>query len=593
MTAGAGDGPAREMVAVAFAGDRGALAGSGLARTGTVVEVVRDAARLEAERSPRWVWWAADRDAAPLVAGGLRVARCWDLAEVHRLLHGGLDAPPPLVWALARGLDPASVPPPRTGDLFDLVGDDDDAAGDDAGGGGAGGAAAGGDAEGRARALLTRAGHLRPAAADPEWLAREDHLLGWAEAALRCADGQAGQLARAARGAACALSESAAALLCVELARDGLPLDRAAAEVLVADAAGPRPRSEADAESARRARDEAVLAHVPDHARADLRNPAEVRAMLAAVGVVVPSTRKGVLDAHRGVHPVVEALLQWRARERIATTYGYRWLDENVGPDDRLRGAWTASDGAAGRMTAQHGLHSLPAVLRPAVRAESGHVLVRADLGQVEPRVLAVVSGDADFAAASRSADLYAPVAQALGVERAVAKVAVLAAMYGQRSGAAGEALAGLERQYPTAMALLDRAYAAGSRGEPVRTWGGRLVRTGRLVPVPEDAPPEVARAREAARGRFARNAVIQGSAAELFKAWAATVRAATRGLGAGIVLCLHDELLVHAREDVADEVAAVVEAALTDAARRWSGAAPVRFVADTRVVRRWSEAKD
>ena len=61
-----------------------------------------------------------------------------------------------------------------------------------------------------------------------------------------------------------------------------------------------------------------------------------------------------------------------------------------------------------------------------------------ADLGQVEPRVLAAVSRDEAFAAATREDDLYAPVAQRLGVERSVAKIAVLAAMYGQRSGAAG-----------------------------------------------------------------------------------------------------------------------------------------------------------
>jgi len=31
----------------------------------------------------------------------------------------------------------------------------------------------------------------------------------------------------------------------------------------------------------------------------------------------------------------------------------------------------------------------------------------------------------------------------------------------------------------------------------------------------------------------------------------------------------------------------------LQDASRRWAGGAPVRFVADTSVIHRWSEAKD
>jgi len=58
-------------------------------------------------------------------------------------------------------------------------------------------------------------------------------------------------------------------------------------------------------------------------------------------------------------------------------------------------------------------------------------------------------------------------------------------------------------------------------------------------------------------------------------------------------VLCLHDELLLHVPADAADEAARRVDTALGDAARRWSGGAPVRFVADTSVIDRWSDAKD
>ena len=99
--------------------------------------------------------------------------------------------------------------------------------------------------------------------------------------------------------------------------------------------------------------------------------------------------------------------------------------------------------------------------------------------------------------------------------------------------------------------------------------------------------------ARQRAHGRFARNAVVQGAAAEFFKAWALTVRAAVRPLGGRIVLCLHDELLVQVPQDDAERAAAAVDQAVVDAGRRWSAGAPVRFVADTRIVRRWSEAKD
>jgi len=382
----------------------------------------------------------------------------------------------------------------------------------------------------------------------------------------------------------------------VELERDGLPVDRAVAEELIAGSAGRRPLSEAEAAAIRAARDRAVLLHAPGREGTDLRNPLQVRELLAAVGVRVPNTRAWVLEPFRGTHPLVEALLQWRKDERIATTYGYRWLDEHVGPDDRLRGGWTACDGAAGRMTAQNGLHNLPAPLRPAIAALPGHVFVRADLGQIEPRVLAVVSGDRAFAEATRADDLYAPVAAKLGIDRPVAKIAVLAAMYGQRSGSAGEALKDLERAYPVAMRLLDDAYAAGVGRGALRTFGGRRIALGSTLAAGEPIGPPVdgadAQAVDSARGRFARNAVIQGSAAELFKAWAATVRHAVAPLGAEIVLCLHDELLVHAPEPVAAQVRSLVVSSLTASALRWTGSDRVRFVVDTSVIRRWSEAK-
>ena len=62
---------------------------------------------------------------------------------------------------------------------------------------------------------------------------------------------------------------------------------------------------------------------VPDGAEVDLRNPAQVRAMLARIGFDVPDTRSWRLEPFRGAHPAIDALLAWRKSERITTTYGY------------------------------------------------------------------------------------------------------------------------------------------------------------------------------------------------------------------------------------------------------------------------------
>ena len=228
--------------------------------------------------------------------------------------------------------------------------------------------------------------------------------------------------------------------------------------------------------------------------------------------------------------------------------------------------------------------------MRPAVAAEPGHRFVRADLGQIEPRVLAAVSGDRALIAATADDDLYQPVADRLGVERNIAKVAVLGAMYGATTGESAHALRGLERAYPTAMGFLEEAAAAGRAGDDVFTVGGRRVR----MWIDDSIDGDIDRARRvaAARGRFARNALIQGAAAEFFKVWAILVRARGRALGAEIVLCLHDELIVQVPEPHVDEVAALLTDALGEAAYRWSPESDVRFIADVSVIRRWSEAK-
>ncbi|WP_250289683.1 DNA polymerase, partial [Frankia sp. CiP1_Cm_nod1] len=264
--------------------------------------------------------------------------------------------------------------------------------------------------------------------------------------------------------------------------------------------------------------------------------------------------------------------------------------------------------------------HNLPAGLRAAVAAQPGHRIVRADLGQIEPRVLAAVSGDPALARATGDDDMYAPVAARLGCDRPTAKVAVLAAMYGQTSGAAGAALRQMRQAYPRAIAYLDAADGVGRAGGDLRTFGGRLVRTAPSAPAGPDRPgpprtdldrvaldrvamdrvamdrvamDRVAMDRvAAARGRFARNAVIQGAAAELFKAWAVTVRRELVLLGGTIVLCLHDELLLHVPADRANDAVSLMHRTLATTAAYWAGGSGVRFVADVSVIDRWSDAK-
>jgi DNA polymerase-1 len=478
----------------------------------------------------RWVWWSA-RELAPLLVGR-SVRACWDLAAVGGLVHGLRRSDPPAVWAAAAGLP---LPDPRRGDpdLFGLDGPLVD-------------------------------GQL-------VWTTGADDPTMWASLAL---DVHARQRA-ALDGLALrvAYAESAAALLCIEMEARGLPYSVEVAGQLLASIIGGQDDAGAAAERAR-----PVLDALPAGTTVDLRSPEQVRSILAREGIDVPDTRSWRLEPHAAASPLVRALLAWRKADRVATTYGWRWLESSVS-GGRLRGEWMVADGGAGRMTAGSGLHNMPAELRPAVIADPGWVLVGADLGQVEPRVLAVISRDPAFAEAAAADDLYAPVATKLRIDRPAAKVAVLAAMYGQTSGTAGAALKDLDRAYPDAMGYLRAAEQVGRDGGTLRTYGGRLLRFD--VSGGGGANDRGAADAVQARGRYARNAVVQGAAAELFKAWAATVRAGLASLEGEIVLCLHDELLLHVPESESVAAQALLTDALAQVVRWWGGGTGVRFVAE------------
>jgi DNA polymerase I len=524
-------------------------------------------AAVEEELHPRWVVWSG-ATADTLVSQGVRIARCWDLAAVHRLVFGGWRADPACIWARLVDLAPDTIPTLRPPDLFSQVDDEGDS--DDP---------------------VGRDGHLRAEWAGGGWSTTPARLARWAELAVQVMIMQRDLVDRfqdRPKASLTVRSESAAELLCAELSADGLPMDRVAAEGIIAGYVGPRPADDAEAAAARARRDDEVLRHAPPGPAVDLRSPGQIKGLLARAGIDVADTRAWRLRALQDSHPLVGAILAWRKIERVATTYSYAWLDDHLGDDGRLRGGWTGCDGAAGRMTASGGLHNMPADFRAAVVADAGYTFVRADLGQIEPRVLAAVSGDKALARATLADDLYAPVAGELGVERAIAKVAVLGAMYGQTTGHGAEALRGLKVTYPVAMAYLDESDRSGRAGRDLRTYGGRLIPMG---PGPSHGLPEQA-GQAAARGRYGRNAMIQGAAAELFKMWAATVRARAGRLGARIVLCLHDELLVHAPSEHGEAVARLVDDCFQEAARRWAPDQSVRFVAEISIIQRWSDAK-
>ena len=521
---------------------------------GTTHEVaLADLPSYVAERepdAPRWVWDDTARWYPPLLAAGVRVARCHDLRLSRRVLSRAPAVDTSLLAGDESGLwdrlRPAAVTEPV---LF---------SGDDA------------------------LDHLRADVEDERQLAAIDASPEGARLRLLVA------------------AESAGALAAAEMTHAGVPWRVDVHEALLTEKLGPRPP--------RGARPR-LLAECADDVRRLLDAPGlnpdsrpDLLAALRRAGLEVTDTRASSLRALD--HPVVEPLLRHKSLAHLFSTNGWAWIDEWV-RDGRFRPVYQPAGSATGRWSSNGGgALSFPVQVRSAAVADEGWVLVVADVAQLEPRVLAGMSGDRALARAARGADLYQGMVEAGAVAtRQHAKLGLLGAMYGATSGESGRMVAGLTRRYPQAFGLVEEAARAGERGQVVRTLLGRGSPTlGGSWDESPDAPPadlDDLDRRRRSFGRFTRNFVVQGTGAEWALCWIADLRNRLWRLGAHgalddrphLVFFLHDEVVVHAPAGLADAVAAEVAEAATAAGRLLFRELPVDFPLNVSVVRSYADA--
>lgn len=364
-------------------------------------------------------------------------------------------------------------------------------------------------------------------------------------------------------------AESVGGLIAQELNHTGVPFSEATHDAQLRALLGEPP-----AHGGRPARMAHLAARIQELLEAPQLNPDSATTLVTALrraGLDVRSTRKWEL--RRLDHPVIEPLLEYKALSRLHTANGWAWMQHWV-RDGRFLPDWVPAGVVTGRWASRGGgALQLPKQIRAAVRADPGWRLVVADASQLEPRVLAAMAGDAAMARAARAGDLYqALVDQGVLSSREHAKIAMLGAMYGATSGEAGELMPRLRAAYPQAIGWVDAAARAGERGERVSTWLGR---TSPRPPGHWYAAQEAARApgesEEAGRrgrsmarewGRFTRNFVVQGTAAEWALCWMGHLRRALDDApqtGAGrpeLVYFLHDEVMVHVPAEQAEAVA-------------------------------------
>lgn len=393
-------------------------------------------------------------------------------------------------------------------------------------------------------------------------------------------------------------AESAGGLIGTELSGAGVPWDAREHDRILAQQLGPRPVPGAKPAAMLLAADE-TRAALGD-ATVSLDSPPKLLRALRSAGIEVSSTSQWELQEHE--HPAIAPLLRYKKLARLLSANGWAWIDEWV-RDGRYRPVYVPGGVVTGRWASSGGgALQLPRLLRPALRADLGWTLVSADVAQLEPRVLAAMAGDRAMARAGHGKDLYSGIVDSGIVStRQEAKIAVLGAMYGGTSGDSGRLVPRLRRSFPQAMRLVDEAAVTGERGGIVSTW------LGRSSPKPgaewfemqskASLPGATSRDEQAARrvardyGRFTRNFVVQGTAAEWALAWLADLRlrlsafvrlpdtgedGAPHASQSGpvfarqphLVFFLHDEVIVHTPQEHAESVARAVAASASAAGR-------------------------
>lgn len=522
-------------------------------------------AAREAAGDVRWIWSDTPTWYAPLLSAGVRVRRAWDLRLVHAVLRDAASVHEDQGLRSQTAWDAAATTLDDLDTLFALI----DGAG------------------------------------PPEG----------ADAALAEYRRQRAAIVAAAAGAAGSLrllaaAESAGALIGAELHAAGLPWSIEEHSRLLEQQLGPRaagglPARIEDAASA-------VRSALDDPGVSLDSQPKLLRALHRA-GILAEST--GQWDLSRHDHPAVAPLIAYKKLMRLYTANGWAWMDEWV-RDGRFRPVYVPAGVVTGRWASSGGgALQIPRRLRTAVCADPGWSLVTADVAQLEPRVLAAMARDTALAAAASGRDLYAGVVETGAVgTRAEAKMAMLGAMYGATTGESGRLVPRLRRAFPRAMGLVDDAARVGEHGGRVSTW------LGRTCPAPGDAwhalqsrasgaeasGGDETNARRAARdrGRFTRNYVVQGTAAEWALVWLADLRTRLSALAAvdahdaaprsgpafarspHLAFFLHDEIVVHTPHVHADAVADAVRASAASAGRLLFGDFPIDFPLDLRIGR-------
>ncbi len=288
-------------------------------------------------------------------------------------------------------------------------------------------------------------------------------------------------------------------------------------------------------------------------------------------------------------HDLPARVLDWRQLSKLRSTYTEALAAAAHSGTQRVHSSFSQAVAGTGRLSSNDpNLQNIPVrteegrKIRRAFVAEPGHKLVSADYSQIELRLLAHVAeieslreafhAGLDIHAITASQVFGQPVEGMDPMTRRRAKAINFGIIYGisayglsrQLAIPQGEARAYIDayfERYPGIRDYMGRARAFARKHGYVPTIFGRKCRT----PLIADKNP----ARRSFAERAAINAPLQGSAADIIKRAMLRVppALARAGLGARMILQVHDELLFEAPESEVERTRACVASVMESAA--------------------------
>ncbi|HJV73513.1 MAG TPA: DNA polymerase I [Noviherbaspirillum sp.] len=321
-----------------------------------------------------------------------------------------------------------------------------------------------------------------------------------------------------------------------------------------------------------------------------------------------PSTDEEVLQKLAENYPLPKILLDYRSLSKLKSTYTDK-LPKMVNPNTgRVHTNYAQAVAVTGRLASNEpNLQNIPVRtaegrrIREAFIAPPGSVIVSADYSQIELRIMAHISGDANLLRAfAEGEDIHrATAAEIFGLapqdvsseQRRYAKVINFGLIYGMSAFGLASNL-GIERsaaqmyidkyfqRYPSvAQYMADTRAQAKARGYVETVFGRRLW----LAEINSPNGP-----RRQAAERAAINAPMQGTAADLIKLSMIAVQnwLETERLESKMVMQVHDELVLEVR----DAELPHIQQKLPELMRN-VGTLKVPLIAEVGIGKNWEEA--